>query len=87
MTQVAITIRSIATARLCCALVHGPNAGYVSHEHTSIMSIIKTIYRSFGLGPNNLYDATATDLADMFTDQPNFDALSLRTSRSSRVQA
>lgn len=46
--------------------------GYVSHEHTSIMSIIKTIYRSFGLGPNNLYDATATDLADMFTDQPNF---------------
>ncbi len=46
--------------------------GYVSHEHTSIMSIIKTIYGAFDLGPNNLYDATATDLADMFTDQPNY---------------
>lgn len=46
--------------------------GYVSHEHTSIMSIIKTIYRSFGLGPNNLFDATATDLSDMFSDQPDY---------------
>ena len=46
--------------------------GYVSHQHTSIMSIIKTIYRSFGLGPNNLFDAVATDLADMFTTKPDF---------------
>lgn len=45
---------------------------YVSHDHTSIMSILKTIYRLFGLGPNNLFDAVATDLSDMFTDKPDF---------------
>jgi hypothetical protein len=46
--------------------------GYVSHQHTSIMSIIRTIYRLHGLPPNNLYDATANDLNDMFTEQPDF---------------
>ena len=45
---------------------------YVAHQHTSIMSIIKTIYRLFGLGPNNLFDATATDLSEMFTSTPDF---------------
>lgn len=46
--------------------------GHVAHAHTSIMSIIKTIYRLFGLGPNNLFDALATDLSGMFTTTPNF---------------
>ena len=46
--------------------------GYVTHEHTSIISIIKTIYGLFDLGPNNLFDATATDLSDMFAFEPNF---------------
>ncbi len=46
--------------------------GYVSHQHTSIMSIIKQIYRLFGLGPNNMYDAVATDMSDFFTDKPDF---------------
>lgn len=47
--------------------------GYVSHEHTSIMSIIKSIYTLSKLGPNNLFDATATDLADMFdATKPDF---------------
>ena len=46
--------------------------GYVSHNHTSIMSIIKSIYLTFGLGPNNMFDALATDLSDMFTMTPNF---------------
>jgi YVTN family beta-propeller protein len=45
---------------------------YVSHDHTSIMSIIRSIYDIFGLGPNNLFDATATPLDDMFTDKPDF---------------
>ena len=45
---------------------------YVSHSHTSIISIIKTIYRLFDLGSNNLFDATATDLSDMFTAVPDF---------------
>lgn len=46
--------------------------GYVAHQHTSIMSILKTIYRLFGLGPNNLHDALATDLSEMFTTTPDF---------------
>ena len=44
---------------------------YVAHQHTSIMSIIKTIYRLFNLGPNNLCDALATDLSEMFTTTPD----------------
>ena len=46
--------------------------GFVAHQHTSIMSILKTIYRIFGLGPNNLFDAVATDLSEMFTTTPDF---------------
>jgi DNA-binding beta-propeller fold protein YncE len=46
--------------------------GYVSSHHTSIMSIIRTIYAIFGLGPNNMFDAVATPLDDMFTDKPDF---------------
>lgn len=46
--------------------------GYVSRDHTSIMSIIKSIYLLFGIGPNNLFDALATDLSDMFTNTPDF---------------
>ena len=46
--------------------------GYVSHEHTSIMSIIKSIYTLSKLGPNNLFDATATDLADLFGTEPDY---------------
>lgn len=45
---------------------------YVSHVHGSIMSIIRSTYMIFGLGPNNLFDATAAPLADMFTSTPNF---------------
>ncbi|HRK20184.1 MAG TPA: alkaline phosphatase family protein [Fimbriimonadaceae bacterium] len=46
--------------------------GYVTREHTSIMSIIKSIYLLFGLPPNNMFDALATDLSDMFTDRPDY---------------
>ncbi|MDX1934756.1 MAG: alkaline phosphatase family protein, partial [Capsulimonadales bacterium] len=46
--------------------------GYISRDHTSIMSILKTIYLIFGLGPNNMFDALATDLSDMMTDKPDF---------------
>jgi len=45
---------------------------YVSHEHTSIMSIIRSIYELFGLGPNNMFDALASPLDDMFTSKPDF---------------
>ena len=46
--------------------------GYVSHKHTSIMSIIKSIYQIYGLGPNNMFDAVATPLDDMFMSRPDF---------------
>lgn len=46
--------------------------GYVTRHHSSIMSIIRSIYLIFGLGPNNMFDAVATPLYDMFTDKPDF---------------
>lgn len=46
--------------------------GYVSKHHTSIMSIIRSIYLLLGIGPNNMFDAVATPLYDMFTDTPDF---------------
>jgi YVTN family beta-propeller protein len=46
--------------------------GYVSHVHASFGSIIKTVWRILGLPFLNQYDAGATDLADMFTDQPDY---------------
>jgi hypothetical protein len=45
---------------------------YISRDHTSIMSIIKTIYMIFGSGPNNMFDAVATPLNDMFTSTPDY---------------
>ncbi len=46
--------------------------GHVTRHHTSIMSIIRSIYLIFGLGPNNMFDAVSTPLYDMFTDKPDF---------------
>ncbi|MHB8635638.1 MAG: bifunctional YncE family protein/alkaline phosphatase family protein [Fimbriimonadaceae bacterium] len=46
--------------------------GYVSHDHTSIMSILRSIYAIYGLGPSNMFDALATPLDDMFTDKPDY---------------
>ena len=54
---------------LLCA---GPwvKPGYVSHVNTSFPGLLKTIFRLLGLPPLNLYDATATDLSDLFADRP-----------------
>jgi hypothetical protein len=46
--------------------------GFLSHRHSSMGSIQKTIYELLGLGPLNLEDALASDLSDMFTTAPNF---------------
>jgi hypothetical protein len=46
--------------------------GYAGNDHTSIMSIIRTIYSAFGLGPNNMFDALATPLDGLFTARPNY---------------
>ncbi|WP_162601889.1 bifunctional YncE family protein/alkaline phosphatase family protein [Occallatibacter savannae] len=45
--------------------------GTVAHGHSSMGSIIKTIDELLGLGPLNLEDALAGDLAEMFDMQPH----------------
>jgi hypothetical protein len=44
----------------------------VSHLHTSMASILKTIDLILGMPFINQYDATASDLSDMFTRTPDF---------------
>lgn len=44
----------------------------VSHQHTSIASILKTFDLIFGIPYLNQYDAAATDLSDCFTAKPDF---------------
>ncbi len=44
--------------------------GYVSHRNTSFPGMLKTIFRLLGIPPLNLYDATATDLSDLFATRP-----------------
>ena len=46
--------------------------GFVSHRHTTIVSMHRTMYEIFGLPPLNLFDALANDFADCFTDKPDF---------------
>jgi YVTN family beta-propeller protein len=46
--------------------------GQVSHVHASFGSIIKTAWHILGLPYLNQYDGGAADLADMFSDQPDF---------------
>jgi hypothetical protein len=46
--------------------------GYVSHRHTTITSMHRTLYEILGLGPLNMFDALANDFADCFTTTPDF---------------
>jgi hypothetical protein len=45
---------------------------HVSHTHSSFGSIFKTFWNILGIPYLNQYDASASDLADMFTDKPDF---------------
>ncbi|MFH0762110.1 MAG: bifunctional YncE family protein/alkaline phosphatase family protein [Bacteroidota bacterium] len=45
---------------------------YVSHAHSSFGSLFKTYWNILGIPYLNQYDAGATDLSDLFTDQPDF---------------
>lgn len=45
---------------------------YVGHHHYSFGSIFKTFWNVLGLPYLNQYDAGATDLADLLTDEPDF---------------
>ena len=46
--------------------------GQVSHVHASFGSIIKTAWHILGVPYLNQYDRGAADLADMFSDRPDF---------------
>ncbi len=46
---------------------------YVDKTHASLASVFKTINLILGLPPLNQYDAAATDLRELFTDQPDFE--------------
>lgn len=45
--------------------------GFISHRHTSMASVQKTIYELLDLGPLNLEDALSADLSDIFTSTPD----------------
>ena len=45
---------------------------YVGHQHYSFGSIFKTFWHILGLPYLNQYDATAADLADLFTAEADF---------------
>jgi len=45
---------------------------YVSHRHTTILSMHRTLYQILGLPPLNMFDALASDLSDAFTGKPDF---------------
>ncbi len=66
--------RDHVDAHRSLCLVLGPYArrGYVSHRHFSIASITKTMYRLLGLPYLHLYDAAASDMADLFTSKADF---------------
>jgi len=45
---------------------------YVSHVHYSFGSIFKTFWNILGINYLNQYDAGATDMSDMFTNEPDY---------------
>lgn len=44
----------------------------VSHRHTTIVSMHRTLYRILGLPPLNMFDALANDFSDCFTPTPDY---------------
>lgn len=45
---------------------------YVSHRHTTIVSMHRTLYEIMGLPALNMFDGLANDFSDCFTTEPNF---------------
>jgi len=45
---------------------------FVSHRHTTIVSMHRTLYEILGLPPLNMFDALANDFSDCFTSTPDF---------------
>jgi YVTN family beta-propeller protein len=46
--------------------------GNVSHRHTTIVSMHRTLYQILGLPPLNMFDALANDFSDCFTSKPDY---------------
>ena len=63
---------SVDAHRSICMVI-GPYArrDHVSHRHTSMSSIMKTMFLILGIPALNQYDGFANDLADMFTQTPD----------------
>ena len=49
-------------------------ANYASHVNASFPSLLRTAFELLHLPPLNLYDASAADLSDCFTNEPNLTA-------------
>ncbi len=64
--------RDTVDAHRSVCMVISPYAkpGYISHAHTSIASILKTMFLILEMPYLNQYDAFAADLADMFQEKP-----------------
>ena len=45
---------------------------YVAHANSSFPGMLRTVFRLLALPPLNLYDGTAADLADCFTQEADF---------------
>jgi len=45
--------------------------GFVTHRNSSFPGLLKTIFRLLGMPALNLFDASATDLDDIFATEPN----------------
>jgi len=61
------------SAHRTLSLVMGPYVkhGYVSHEHQSNISMLKTMELLLGVGPLSQYDRYAPDMRDYFTATPD----------------
>jgi YVTN family beta-propeller protein len=63
-------IDSHRTVLLCAGPYFKKN--YVSHVNSSFPGMLKTVFRALRIPPLNLFDATASDLSDCFTNTPDF---------------
>ncbi|MDD4644359.1 MAG: bifunctional YncE family protein/alkaline phosphatase family protein [Bacteroidales bacterium] len=57
---------------VCMVVSPYAKKNYVSHGHYSFGSIFKTFWNILGIPYLNQYDAGATDLSDLFTQNPDF---------------
>ncbi|OQC05147.1 MAG: Phosphoesterase family protein [Candidatus Hydrogenedentes bacterium ADurb.Bin101] len=55
---------------ICMVISPYAQRDYVSSRHTSMSSILKTMFLILGLPALNQYDGFASDLSDMFTTEP-----------------